>query len=246
MLEKRIVAIIPARGGSKGIPHKNIIDLKGFPLIAYSIAAARLSKSINRIIVSTDDIKIAKIAEKFGAEIPFLRPREYSTSKSTDLEFVQHALSWFQKNEGKVPDYLVHLRPTTPLRKPEMIDKAVKTLIKTKGATALRSVHEIRESPYKLFGMKNNYLKGLFPGDSRSEYYNLPRQSFPPVYQPNGYVDVLVTSYVLKSGKMHGNKILGFVTEDAGEIDKIDDLEMIQYLLGKNRYDIFDYLKNNF
>ena len=115
--------------------------------------------------------------------------------------------------------------------------------MRNSAATSLRSVHEIRESPYKLFEIKNNYLRGLFPYDPRPEYYNLPRQYFPSVYQPNGYVDILKSNFIIKSRKMHGNKMLAFITEDAGEIDKIDDLKIINYLLEQNNYVIFEYLK---
>jgi CMP-N-acetylneuraminic acid synthetase len=243
---KKIYALIPARGGSKGIPHKNVIDLEDFPLISYSVAVAKLSKYIDRIIVSTDDKKIANIAKKYGAEVPFLRPKKYAISKSTDLEFVKHALSWFQKNEGKVPDYLVHLRPTTPLRDPKIIDKAIRQIINKPNATSLRSGYEMRESPYKLLQIKNGYFVGLFPNDPRPEYYNLPRQSFPAVYQPDGYVDILMSKYILKSGKLHGDRILGFVTDNVGELDKIEDLEMIKYLLNKKEFAIYKYLKSNF
>jgi CMP-N,N'-diacetyllegionaminic acid synthase len=244
--ERETIAIIPARGGSKGIPHKNIIDLEGYPLIAYSIVAAKLSKLINRIVVSTDSEEIAEVALKYGAEVPFLRPKKFATDNSTDLEFVQHALSWFKKNEGHAPDYLVHLRPTTPLRDPQVIDKAARSILNDPHATALRSVHEIRESPYKLLGIEKGYLVGLFPNDPRPEYYNLPRQEFPPVYQPNGYIDILVSEYILKTGKLHGDKILSFITQDVGELDKKEDVERIQYLLEKKEYTIYKYLRRNY
>lgn len=243
MNKERIVAIIPARSGSKGIPHKNIIDIEGFPLIAYSIIAARLSKTINRVVVSTDSQEIADIAIKYGAEVPFLRPKKFATDKSTDIEFVKHALDWFQNNEGSIPKYLVHLRPTTPLREPEIIDKALRLVFKTPEATSLRSVHEIRESPYKLLGMEKGYLVGLFPDDPRPEYYNLPRQEFPPVYQPNGYVDILISKQILTNNNLHGDNVLGFITEDCGEIDKKEDLETVKYFLKKNKYNIYKYLR---
>jgi CMP-N-acetylneuraminic acid synthetase len=245
MIGKEICGLIPAREGSKGIPHKNIIDLEGHPLIAYSIALAKLSKHINRVVVSTDSEEIAKIALKYGAEVPFLRPKKFATDKSTDLEFVEHALGWFEKNEGRIPDYLVHLRPTTPLRDPQIVDKAIRLMVNNRGATALRSVHETRESPYKLLGMENGYLVGLFPNDPRVEYYNLPRQAFPPVYQPNGYVDILESENILKTGRLHGEKTLGFVTEDVGELDRMEDIERIQYFLKRKEYIIYEYLRGN-
>jgi N-acylneuraminate cytidylyltransferase len=239
-------AIIPARGGSKGIPKKNIKMLGGFPLIAYAIAAAKLSSSVERIIVTTDSEEIAEIARKFGAEVPFMRPVEIAGDKSTDLEFMLHAIDWFKEHERAVPEYWVQLRATTPLRKPPDIDKAIGFLKAHPEATSLRSGHEIRESPYKLFGIKDEYFTGLFPEDTRPEYYNLPRQEFPPVYQPDGYVDILKTSYMVEHNKQHGDKMLAFVSPDTGEIDGPNDFAFIEFKLKDGQWEIFDWLKKNF
>lgn len=242
----KTVAIIPARGGSKGIPKKNIRKLGEYPLIAYSIIACRLSKKIDRIIVSTDSAEIYEIAKSFGAEVPFLRPAEISRDGSKDIEFMEHAINWFKKKEGKIPEYLVQIRPTTPLREPELIDAAIVKMIDNSQATSLRSVHEIRESPYKLFGIEDDFLVGLYPDDPRPEYYNLPRQNFPSVYQPNGYVDIIKSETVLKLKTLHGPKILSFLTPDVGEIDTIDDFNYIEYMFHKKHYEIYDFLKNNY
>ena len=120
-----VTALIPARGGSKGVPRKNIKDLGGFPLIAYSIAAAKISKVISRIIISTDDEEVAVTAKRLGGEVPFMRPAELATDTSTDIDFVHHAMEWLQQNEGHIPEYFVHLRPTTPLRDAELMDAAI-------------------------------------------------------------------------------------------------------------------------
>ena len=241
-----IIAIIPARGGSKGVPGKNIKKLEGYPLIAYSIVACRLAKKIDRVIVSTDSTEIAEIAESFGAEVPFMRPVELAKDNSTDLEFIEHAINWFENNEGIIPEYLVQIRPTTPLREPELIDAAILKIIENPNASSLRSVHEIRESPYKLLSINNDFLEGLYPGDPRPEYYNLPRQNFPPVYQPNGYVDIIKSETVLKLKTLHGPKILSFLTPDVGEIDNIDDFNYIEYMFRKKHYEIYDFLKHNY
>lgn len=242
----KIVCVIPARGGSKGVPKKNIRNLGGYPLIAYSIAACILSTKIDRIIVSTDSMEIAEIAKSFGAEVPFIRPAEIAKDNSTDIEFMEHAINWFHKNEGLIPEYFVHIRPTTPLREPELIDDAIVKIIENTEATSLRSVHEIRESPYKLFGVKNDFLTGLYPDDPRPEYYNLPRQNFPPVYQPNGYVDIVKSETILKLNSLHGPKILSFLTPNVGEIDTPDDFDYIEYMLNKNKYTIYEFLKTNY
>lgn len=241
---KKIIAIIPARAGSKSIPQKNIIDLGGHPLLAYSIAAARLSKLINRVIVTTDSKKYANIARKYGAEIPFLRPKKYAGDLSLDIEFFRHALNWLEENEGYVPDLIVHLRPTTPLREPEMIDEAIEKFLNNKEATSLRSAHELKESPHKFFEIKNDFFSGLFPDDTRSEYYNLPRQAFSSVYHPNGYVDIIKSQRVIDTGTLHGTKILAFITQMVRELDRPEDLDYIKFDLNRKKYKIHKFLKN--
>lgn len=243
---RKIIALIPARGGSKGIPKKNIIDLGGFPLIAYSIAAAKMSKFISRVIVSTDSKEIAEIAKYYGGEAPFLRPAELATDTALDLDVVKNTLEWLKENENYEPEYLVYLRPTTPLRDPDLVDRAIETFLCHREATSLRSGHEIRESPHKLFGKEGDFFVGLFPQDSRPEYYNLPRQSFPAVYQPDGYVDIWKIKTIKETGMLHGSKILAFITQDVGELDNPKDLEFIKFNLEREDYKIYDYLKNNF
>ncbi len=242
----KVIALIPARGGSKGVPKKNVHSLAGYPLIAYSIAAAKLSKDIERVIVSTDNEEIAEIARHYGAEVPFLRPDEYATDKSKDIDVIRHVLDWLKKNENHHPDFLVYLRPTTPLRNSRHIDEAIKLMRTSKGSTSLRSGHEIRESPYKLFGINDGHFTGLFPDDPRPEYYDLPRQTFPPVYQPDGYVDILVTKHIMNSSSLHGPKILAYTSPDTGEIDSKEDFRFTEYNLEKTAWDIYEYLKKNF
>ena len=232
---KDAVAIIPARGGSKGVPGKNIVSLSGHPLIAYSIVAAQQSQSIKRVIVSTDSPEIASIARRYGAEVPFLRPAEFATDTSTDRDFLLHALQWFAKYEDYYPEYLVQLRPTTPLRDPGVINEAVKLIRKTPEATSLRSAHLSQNTPYKWFELNSRgYFQGIRPYDIRPEYYNLPRQSFPPVYDPNGYVDVVLASQLLSSTSIHGSAILGFVTNHCHDLDSLEDLELLNYFIERH------------
>lgn len=246
MNKKLIYALIPARGGSKSIPKKNILPIGGFPLIAYSIAAAKLTKKIARIIVSTDSQEIADLAKKYGAEVPFLRPTEISGDTSTDREFVIHALEWLQKNEGKIPDYFVHLRPTSPLRAPEKINEAIETMLKHPEATSLRSGHKINTVPQKCFALEGKFFVGLFPNDPRPDYHNLHRQSFPPTFKPDSYVDILKSSFVLKNPVIHGPKILAFLTPDIGDIDTQSDLKYVETLLKNQKFQVSDYLKANY
>ncbi len=244
--KKAVYAIIPARGGSKTIPKKNILNIGGYPLIAYSIAAAKLSKTIDRVIISTDSVEIAEISKKYGAEVPFLRPAEISQDMSTDAEFMLHAIKWFKENEGKVADYFVHLRPTSPLRDPQKIDEAVESIFKHPEVNALRSGHKVDTTPQKLFGLVDGYFVGLFPADTRPEYHNLPRQTFPPTYKPDGYVDVLKTEFVEKTGMVHGDKILAFLTPDTGDIDYLSDLKYVQKVVEERPWAVHEYLKKNF
>lgn len=243
----RTVAIIPARRGSKGVPGKNIKLLGGYPLIAYSITAAKLTKKMQRIIVSTDSEIIADIALRYGAEVPFLRPKEFASDTSPDIEFILHLLNWFQDNEGIIPEYLIHLRPTTPLRNPELIDNAISSIENDSEATSLRSIQELGEAPEKFFRInERGYLTGLFPDDPRPEYYNLPRQTFPPAYYPNGYVDIIKPPYVLKDNRLHGHKMMGFVTPKTTEVDTMNDFHFLEYEINKLGNVLFDYLKMNF
>jgi len=241
-----IISIIPARCGSKGVSKKNIKLLAGYPLIAYSIIASKLSSKIKRTIVSTDCQEFAKIALSYGAEVPFLRPKEISKDNSLDIEYIRHALEWLQNSEKFQPEYLVVLPPPTPLRDPALIDVAVEKIIKNKNATSLRSAAETRESPYKLFKIKNDFYVGMFPDDPRPEYYNLPRQAFPPVYHPNGYVDIIKSQTVRELGSLHGLKILSFVTPNVGELDTPEDFEFIEFVLQRQINPVYEYLKNNF
>lgn len=242
-----ITAIIPARAGSKGVPGKNIKLLAGYPLISFSIVAALLSSRIDRVVVSTDSEEIAAISRRFGAEVPFMRPPEFSSDRSPDRDFVLHALDWFGQNEGSQPDYLVHLRPTTPLRDPKLVDEAVGVFMSHAEATSCRSGHEAPESPYKWF-MRNEagYFYGFAGDDSRPGYSNLPRQAFPKVYIPDGYVDVLRTSFVLKSDDIHGERMLGYISPSCVEVDTREDFEFLEFCLQQNGGPLIEFLRSHF
>jgi len=242
--DKNIIALIPARGGSKSIPKKNIVDLGGFPLIAYSIAAAKNSKHISRVIVSTDSEEIAEVAKQYGAEVPFMRPAQFASDTAVDFDVVKHAVEWLKENEQYEPEYIVFLRPTTPLRDPALVDNAIEDILSHEDASSLRSGYELRESPHKMFKKEGDYFVGLF--SQGSEHSNLPRQSFPPVYQPDGYVDIWKKDTIMENGVLQGEKIVGFITPDVGELDNPKDLDILKFHLQKGHYAIQDYLKNNF
>ena len=229
------VAIIPARSGSKGVPDKNILPLSGYPLLAYSILAAKNSKAIDKVFVSTDSKAYADIAIEYGAEVPFLRPKELSTDTSQDIDFLKHFLQWYSETSQDLPDYLVHLRPTTPLRDPKVLDRALKEIKQClKPVTALRSVHAMPESAYKSFEMASDYLQVLGGETTNVEAANQPRQSFPDTFFANGYVDVLLPRLILDKGLIHGDKVLGFETEIVTEVDTVEDFNYLEYQVSAN------------
>jgi CMP-N,N'-diacetyllegionaminic acid synthase len=234
MINPGVVAIIPARGGSKGVKGKNVRLLGGHPLIAWSIVAGSACRGVDRVVVSTDSQEIADIARTYGAEVPFLRPAELAADKSPDRDFIIHALDWFRGNDGKEPDYLVHLRPTTPLRDPSLMADAIRTIATTPDATALRSGHALAESPHKMLQVVDGYFTGFFPDDPRPEYYNMPRQSFPSAYQPDGYIDVLKTSFVRSGMSLHGTRMLACVTPFTVEVDRPEDFEHLEFILHRD------------
>lgn len=232
-----ILALIPARSGSKGLPGKNIIEFGGVPLIAYTIAAAKLSKKISRIIVSTDSSQIAEIAKKYGAEVPFLRPANISTDSSLDIEFIKHALGYLKEEEAYVPDIIVHLSPVIPFRKPKVIDQAIIEILKDKNATSLRSASIYHQTGYKLAKLKNGYWNFFGKEDFKdnTEYYNFPRQELPYTYIPNGYVDIILPKTMKETSSLHGNMIKAFITDPTPDIDTVKDLELAQKLFINNK-----------
>ena len=227
-----IIALIPARSGSKGVLNKNIRPVGGIPLIAYSIAAALKSTLIDRVIVSTDSEEYAALARSYGAETPFIRPMDISGDLATDIEFFRHAISWFQDNEDFTPEYLAHLRPTTPFRDPKVIDSAIREFISS-DYSALRSCHKMSESSYKTFEVENNMFKRICNGESNIEGSNTARQAFPETYDANGYIDIVRSEMISKHNLIHGSKVKAFITNTAHEIDEIGDIDFLEYLIQK-------------
>jgi CMP-N-acetylneuraminic acid synthetase len=193
-----ILALIPARGGSKGIPRKNIRSFAGYPLIAWSIAAAKQAESVTRIIVSTDDEEIAAVARKFGAETPFLRPTELAQDQTTDLPVFEHALKWLADNQNYRPEIVVQLRPTSPIRPKSMVDDAIRILLNHEDADCVRGVVPAGQNPFKMwrFNGENRPLNPLLEVEGIAEPYNAPRQILPPVYWQTGHIDAIRTSTI--------------------------------------------------
>lgn len=223
----KIMAIVPARGGSKGLPNKNILPLAGHPLIAYSIEAGKRSEYIDRVLVTTDSEAIADVSRQYGAEVPFLRPAHLAADLSTDLETFAHALEWLKATEGQLPDIIVHLRPTSPIRFVEEIDKCIARLADNANATSLRAVTLSPKSPYKMWRLgetEDDFMIQLLTVDGIDEPYNEPRQNLPKVYLHTGMLDIFRPSVVLEQKSMTGRCILPYVMEAELSID-IDDIE---------------------
>lgn len=227
-----VVGLIPARSGSKGVPHKNLREIQGKSLLEWSIAASVATSLITRTIVSTNSEQYAEVAKNAGAEIPFLRPEAISSDTSTDKEFVLHALDFFDK-EGKIPDLVVHLRPTTPFRDPQVVNEAIQVaLLVGSRATAIRSVHVMSESAYKSFELgEDGRLVTVFTGLHALDHANEARQTYPLTYSPNGYVDIIFPGYIRKSGNLHGDNVLPFITTDTIEIDGESDMEVAHAMI---------------
>ncbi len=227
-----ILALIPARGGSKGIPRKNLIPINGKPLIAYSIAHALGSRYITRTIVSTDDEEIARVARQYGVETPFLRPPEFAQDRSLDLEVFKHALEWLRDHEGYSPELVVHLRPTGPVRQIARIDEAIQLMLDHTEADALRSVSVPAQTPYKMWRIENGLLQPLLSVPGLAEPYCMPRQGLPQVFWQNGYVDIVRPRAILEMGLMAGRTILPFIIDEPIlEIDYRETIPQVEEAL---------------
>ena len=231
-----VLALIPARGGSKSIPDKNIVPLAGRPLIEHTIATALDCALISRVVVSTDSERIREVGCAAGAEAPFLRPAELAADDTPDLPVFDHALAWLAAEQSYEPDVVVHLRPTTPIREARHVDAAIRELIAHPRADSVRAVSHPAQSPFKMWRIGGEYLEPLIELDIR-EPYNQPRQSLPEVVWQNGYVDVAWARTILVGCSMTGEHILPYLIDSSYVID-IDDLlslEIAETLLRHDR-----------
>ena len=224
-MKNKIIAIIPCRSGSKGIKNKNIKKIFGKPLIYYSIFFAQQCKFIDRVIVSTDSKRYKKISKSFGAEVPFLRPKNISNDRSLDIDLFKHAIGWLKKNENYEPDLIVHLRPTNPLRKIKTLKNMISIILQNKTLTSVRSLSLLDKSPYKFWSIsKNNLIKPILKNNTRyNEPYNAPRQKLPNFYVQNATYDIFRTK-IIKKNLISGGKIYGVLTNDLIDIDTAEDI----------------------
>ena len=221
MTKPEVLAIVPARGGSKGILRKNIRLFAGYPLIAYSIAAGLQAETVTRVLVTTDDEEIAEVARRFGGGTPFLRPAELAGDRTLDLPVFQHTLTWLGEHEDYHPDVVVHLRPTTPLRSPDLVDRAVRVLLDHPEADSVRGLTLIHQNPFKMWLMDDEELPihPLINLPGINEPYNAPRQTLPTAYFHNGLIDIIRTATIMEQNSMSGKTILPVMFDPGYDID---------------------------
>jgi len=230
------LAIIPARGGSKGIPGKNIRSFGGYPLIAWSIAAARQSALVTRLIVSTDDEAIAAVAREYGAETPFLRPAALAQDDTTDFPVFEHAISWLDEHEGYRPDIVVQLRPTSPVRPNDLVEQAIRRLLEHHDADCVRGVVAATQNPFKMWRShgEDQPITPLLQVDGIAEPYNAPRQFLPPVCWQTGHIDVIRISTIVQKRSLTGEVIYPLMVDPryAVDIDTQSDWARSEALAG--------------
>lgn len=208
------IALIPARSGSKGLKNKNIKKINGKELIYYSIQSAKILKP-DKIIVSTDSVRIKNIAIKYGAEVPFLRPKKISSDVSTDLDVFKHFIDWYKKNYHLIPKIIYHLRVTTPFRKKKKLLEAKKIFLKNDSFSSLRSFKKSIKTPYKMWKINNKIAVPFVK--SKKEMHSMGRQFLPKTYDHIGYIDILRPNKTILKKTMTGNKVYPFLPS------KIDD-----------------------
>ena len=223
-----IICIITARSGSKGLKDKNIRMLKGLPLLAHTILAAKKSKMLTRVILSTDSKLYANIGLKFGAEVPFIRPKKLATAKAHHPEVVNHALKFVEKKDHTKFDYVVMLQPTSPFRKSKHINEAINKFLKENNKSLI-SVKKQDYPPWWLFALNKKKL-GQFLKFKNKNVFNLERQEFPNLFRPNGAIYVSKRS-VLYSGNLINPKSCGYYVmneKDSIDIDNLIDLKVAE------------------
>ncbi len=246
--QPEVLALIPARGGSKGIPRKNIRDFAGAPLIAWSIAAALRAEAVTRVIVSTDDEEIAAVARAWGAETPFLRPVDLAQDDTTDYPVFRQALDWLAAHEDYHPDVVVQLRPTSPVRPLHCVDEAVSLLLAHPSADCVRGVVPSGQNPFKMWKVdpKSGRMLPLLEVEGVAEPYNAPRQSLPRTYWQTGHIDAIRASTILEKGSLTGGEILPLMIDPryTADIDTPADWERCERLLQDPQIQAVDPLVN--
>jgi len=219
---KTILGLIPARGGSKGLPRKNIKPLSDKPLIAWTIEQALASKYLDRIAVSTDDKEIAEVSKKYGADVPFIRPKELAEDNAKGIDVVLHAIDWLKKNDRrKQYDLMMLLQPTSPLRTTEDIDKAIELLF-LKKAKAIVSVCEVDHHPLWANTLPED---GCMKDFIRKEVMNKNRQELPKFYRLNGAIYIAYCDYLQKQKSFFGKDTFAYIMPKSRSMDIDDEID---------------------
>ncbi|MCF7917306.1 MAG: acylneuraminate cytidylyltransferase family protein [Candidatus Omnitrophica bacterium] len=230
---KKILALITARGESKSIPHKNIKPLGGKPLIAWTIEAAKRSKFLERIVVSTDDSEIAEVARKYNIEVPFLRPKHLARDNSSHVSVVLHALKWLYENESYQPDFIMVLQPTSPLRNAEDVDSAIR-IIDTHNANSVVSVCLTHYHPYLINKIdKNGKLVKFIDNAPGLGSELIRRQSMPAAYFINGAIFLTRCSILLKQNILVSDSTYPYIMpeERSLQIDEPFDYYLVDLIM---------------
>lgn len=228
-----ILGVITARGGSKGIPGKNLKEIGGKPLIAYSIDAGNKSVLITDLIVSTDSREIAEVAKKYGVRVPFMRPSELSSDDVPHLPVMQHAIREMERENNMTYDYCVILQPTSPLRLPEDIDATLEKLISSGAESAVTVVQVVQGHPIKVKRLEGDrVLPYVIPEEEGKR-----RQDFPVAFRRSGAVYAMRRDTIMEKNRLYGDHIVGYETpkERSIDIDEPVDLVVAEYMLGELR-----------
>lgn len=228
-----IIALIPARSGSKRLPDKNIKPLAGHPLIAYSIASAIQSGIFDAVIVSTDDQRYAAVANRYGAEIPFLRPVEMAGDLSPDIEWVEYTLSKLQKM-GRSYDCFSILRPTSPFRMPYTILRAWNAFLQETGIDSLRAVEKCKQHPGKMWVVRGKRMTPLLPlGTPERPWHSSQYQALPEVYVQNASLEIAWCRVVYETFTIAGNVLMPFFTEgyEGFDVNRPYDWDLAEHVV---------------
>lgn len=232
-----VLAIIQARGGSKGIPGKNIRPLCGKPLLAWTVAAAKAARRVTRVTVNTDDAAIAAAARAAGAEVPFLRPADLATDEAGSLALFMHALDWFRDTEGYVPDAVVQLKPTNPLRTAATIDAAVDLFFAAPPCDSVMTFHETHDHPWKIWRVgESGFMEPFLPASvtGHADAPRMRRQDLPPAYRHDGAANVFAPATVREKRSLNGDRVKALILRDEAEalnIDTLRDFALAELLL---------------
>ena len=233
MNNKNVFAVIPARGGSKGIPQKNMYPVCGLPLICHTIRSAKNSKLITHLIVSTDDLKISAVAKEYGVDVPFIRPEHLATDQALAVDVMRHAIEVEEKRLHLRFDYIVMLQPTSPLKTGEDIDDAIAKLIQTNCDTVVTMVDVGANHPARMYRIKDDRLVSIMEEGIAMR----PRQELPPIYIRNGAVYAFRRNVIDDYGALIGKDVrpLVMTPERSVNIDDYSDLLIAEYFISKEK-----------